>query len=482
LPYYSFVREKVLQYIRERALLRAGDRVAVAVSGGADSVVLLRILVELRGELGIVLAMAHFNHGLRGEESAADEAFVADLAQEQGLEFHVGHGNVRDHALTSKLSIEAAGRELRYRWLTSLAREQRLDAIATAHTLDDQAETVLLKVLRGAGTKGLAGIYPVRDIGDSSNSGSRVIRPMLSVTRRQVEEYLTALGQTWREDESNLDRRFLRNRVRHELLPLLEREFNPNVRQVLRDLAEVSRGEEEYWSEQVACELSQRTGPLSDSSHRGGERGASDDHNPDRALMLEGFSRLPVALQRRLIKGFAECQGLTLDFEHVESLRGCALGAHSRAELPGGRIAVNQGAVLALSMPERRSQSAYRYSFPIPGEVYVPDLGMTLRAILVSAEFAQEAEPGELLSADLIGPELVLRNWWPGDRFWPAHSRSGKKLKRLFAEEKIPAGDRPSWPVVLSGEEIVWVRGFPVASEYEWGRKGDAVLIDEVAG
>jgi tRNA(Ile)-lysidine synthase len=524
------VLQQVLSYIRERALLRAGDRVAVAVSGGADSVALLRVLLDLRLDLGIVLSVAHFNHGLRGEDSAADEAFVAQLAQEHGLELHVGHGNVRDHALSSKLSIEAAGRELRYRWLTSLAREQRLGAIATAHTLDDQAETVLLKFLRGAGTRGLAGIYPVVDspsaagakaptskhgadgaaeaapfqsqpmqaearpsgpqrsgplrntLPQSSSSSFRIIRPLLCVSRQGVESYLTSLGQTWREDESNLDRRFLRNRVRQDLLPLLEREFNPNVRQVLSDLAEVSRGEEEYWREQVSCELARRTSGVSDSSHSAGDRGARDDHDPDGALMLEGFAQLPMALQRRLLKGFAERQGLTLDFEHVESLRSCALGEHSRAELPGGRIAVNQGAVLALCMPERRIPNAYRYILPIPGQVRVPELGLTLRTLVVRSEFAQEASPGELLSAELIGPELVVRNWCPGDRFWPAHSRSEEKLKRLFAEKRIPAGERPSWLVLLSGEEIVWVRGFPVASEYKWGGKGDAVLIDQVAG
>ena len=134
----------------------------MAVSGGADSVALLRVLLELRAELGIVLSVAHFNHGLRGEASDADEAFVAELARQHDLEFFCGHGDVRDHALTSKLSLEAAARELRYRWLTSLAESHKLNAIATGHTLDDQAETVLLKFLRGAGTRGLAGIYPDR--------------------------------------------------------------------------------------------------------------------------------------------------------------------------------------------------------------------------------------------------------------------------------------------------------------------------------
>src|SRR5271165_4532483 len=233
--------------------MRAGDRVAVAVSGGADSVALLRVLLDLRGELGIVLAVAHFNHQLRGNDSEADEAFVADLARHCGLEFFAGRADVREHAVNSKQSVEAAGRELRYQWLRRLAEEQRFDAIATAHTLDDQAETVLLKLLRGAGTRGLAGIYPELFAGEQRKV--RIVRPMLCITRDEVESYLTSLGQSWREDESNLDRRIARNRVRHDLLPLLAREYNPNIRQVLSDTAELARAEEEYWQALVGREL-----------------------------------------------------------------------------------------------------------------------------------------------------------------------------------------------------------------------------------
>src|SRR5271166_1990 len=241
--------------------MRAGDRVCVAVSGGADSVALLQVLLEVRAELGIVLAIAHFNHQLRGNDSQGDEAFVADLARHCGLEFFAGRSDVREHAANNKQSVEAAGRELRYEWLTSLAREQRFDSIATAHTLDDQAETVLLKFLRGAGTRGLAGIYP--EMFRGAEKKIRFVRPLLCVTRDEVEAYLSALGQVWREDESNLDHRFARNRVRHGLLPLLEREYNANIRQVLSGAAELARAEEEYWQALVEPELEarQRTKP-----------------------------------------------------------------------------------------------------------------------------------------------------------------------------------------------------------------------------
>jgi tRNA(Ile)-lysidine synthase len=544
------VREKVLQSIREQKLMRAGDRVAVAVSGGADSVALLRVLLELRDELGIVLAVAHFNHGLRGVESDADQAFVADLARHSELEFFAGVADVRDHAVLNKLSVEAAGRELRYAWFARLAQAKRLDAIATAHTLDDQAETVLLKFLRGAGTRGLAGIWPVvgsagaeappfNKSADGTPEGvplrdrtARIVRPLLGVMRDEVEAYLESLEQSWREDASNLDHRFLRNRVRHDLLPLLEREYNPNIRRALSDAAEIARGEEEYWRNEVVREMARRTrGPglkpeektgadaglkagsstekrLSDAPEKAGpstrtEVLGRDDTNkrepPDAGLkagsstetgqsasetsgrlLIEDFARLPVALQRRTLKKFVEDHGLTLDFEHVEQLRRCALGELSRTELPGGLIAVNARQWLELRSCSRASAGEYEVLLPIPGEVRIDELGLTLRATIVPEEFGREMTPGELLSRDLIGAELTIRNWRAGDRFWPAHSGSEEKLKRLFAERKISADERPTWPVALREGEIVWVRGLPVAKAYCWSSKGEGIRIEAV--
>src|SRR5579884_1285182 len=217
------MREAVLRYVRRGGLIHPGDRVLVAVSAGADSVALLRLLLELRAELGIVLAVAHFNHGLRGEDAQADEHFAAELASRHGLEFFVERVNLAKHAAAQRLGLEAAGRELRYRWLTRIADEHRFDAVATAHTADDQAETVLMKFLRGAGTRGLAGIYPAMV---QAEGKTRFVRPLLTATRAEVEAYLASIDQPWREDASNLDRRFVRNRIRHELLPLLKRDYN----------------------------------------------------------------------------------------------------------------------------------------------------------------------------------------------------------------------------------------------------------------
>ena len=453
------MREQVFRHIRERRLVTPGDRVLVAVSGGADSVALLRLLLELRSELGIVLAVAHFNHGLRGENSEADEKFVADLARHLELDWFVGREPVAAHASAERMSVEVAGRELRYAWLSRIAAEQRFDSVATAHTLDDQAETVLMKFLRGAGSKGLAGIYPEMRRGDKKKI--RFIRPLLGMTRAEVEAYLASIGQPWREDESNLDHRFRRNRVRHELLPLLKREYNPNICAALSDMAEINRTEEQYWSEVV--------GPIL----------ASLRVDPARFRVKE-LPKLNVALQRRVLRAFLHDSGIAADFQQIERLRACALGESRRVELADGWSARRQGDCLVLKRTEATQPcSGYEYRLPVPGRVTIQETGCVVRAVPVPAAFAAEVQPGSLLNADAVGPELQVRNWQPGDRFHPAYSGSEEKLKRLFAEYKIPADARPIWPVVLKGAEIIWVRGMPVADAYCW-RDGDGDALEIV--
>jgi tRNA(Ile)-lysidine synthase len=304
---------------------------------------------------------------------------------------------------------------------------------------------------------------------------------MLCVTRDEVESYLSSLHQSWREDESNLDRRLVRNRIRHQLLPLLEREYNANVRQVLSDSAEIARGEEEYWQAVVEREVHARTLGGNDLSEVGLLDSTSLPVHPvQQRFSLTNLTALPLALQRRVLRRFAENRGLALDFEHVEKLLRCAHGDVARTDLPGGWTALRRGDCLELSTSASGPTFAgYKYHLPVPGEVYIAELGLTLRAVTVREEFAKESnESDNFLSPDLVGPALVVRNWQPGDRFWPVHTGSEEKLKRLFAEQHIPAEQRASWPVVLSGEQLVWVRGFPVARAFAWAGPGDAIRIE----
>src|SRR6266699_3594784 len=281
--YYGAVQtlaQRVMRYIRRHKLLNPGDRVGVAVSGGADSVALLRLLLELRTELGVVLSVVHFNHKLRGLEADADEQFVADLASRNKLEFRCESGDVTACAAAKRLIVETAAREMRYGFFNQLLAEGRVNRVVTAHTLDDQAETVLLRVVRGAGTRGLAGIYPQSSVAGRQVCGS-IIRPLLRVRRKELEAYLFAEGQRWREDSSNRDLRHARNRVRHGILPRLERNLNPAVRENLAETAEIARAEEEYWNAEVGRILQASAGHRRDA-------GA--------AVGLENFVALPLAL------------------------------------------------------------------------------------------------------------------------------------------------------------------------------------------
>ena len=330
--------EPVLEYIHRHRLLKAGDRVGVAVSGGADSVALLRLLLELRGELGIVLSVAHFHHGIRGAEADGDREFVAGLAQRHRLELHSGSGDAPGHAGARRASLETAARELRYQFFAKLIQGGAADKIATGHTLDDQAETVLMKSLRGAGTRGVAGIYPALAAG--------VVRPLLGIRRSELEEYLRGLGQEWREDSTNLDRRHLRNRVRHELVPLLERDFNPEVTRVLAESAEIARAEEEFWQREMERLLPQVC--------RQGEA----------SLRVDALLAQPLAVQRRLVRAALERAGAGFDFRHGEEILRLAQKSRGALELAGGWRAIRGKGDLRI---EKREEGAGERGSPARG-------------------------------------------------------------------------------------------------------------------
>jgi len=467
------VIEKVKKYVREHGLLRPGDRVAVAVSGGADSVALLRVLVELRSELGIVLSVGHFNHGIRGADSDIDEHFTRRLAESLELEFHGGLGHAPAHAREHKLSLETAARDLRHRWFAQLIAESKADKIATAHTLDDQAETVLMRVVRGAGTRGLAGIAPWQ-------REKSLARPLLCITRKEVESYLSALNQAWREDATNRDLAHTRNRVRHELLPLLEQSYNPGIRQTLADIGEVARAEEEYWERESAALFSRlvREGKPT----RGGGRAAGQSEAL--AVDLAALAGLPVAARRRLLRVMSERFGVALEFKHIEQLLDLAAGNESGTtiELPHQLMGTRSFRELQLVRTQVQREADYRYTLPVPGEVEVPELGAVVRAELVSNGLAPSYNSSFMLDRKRLAPELVVRNWRAGDTFFPAHTKSRKKVKELLQAARlgreISPGERKSWPVVESAGEIVWMRGFPASAAF-LAQSDPAVLIQE---
>ena len=469
--------EKVLKYIREQRLLQPGNRIAVACSGGADSVALLRVLLDLRQELGIVLSVAHFHHQIRGAEADADKLFVEELAARFKVEFHSGSGDVPAHAGARKVSIETAARELRHQWFAELIHQGKADKIATAHTLDDQAETVLMRILRGTGARGLAGIAPSQKV-------KNLVRPLLETGRHEIEAYLKALGQPWHDDSSNQDLNHTRNRIRHTLLPLLERDFNPAIRQTLADLAELARAEDEYWNNELLQLLPRlvRQGKPSRSgrSLSGGSEGVL-------ALDLVALQGLPLVLRRLVMLGTTERLGVTLEFKHIQQLTQLIKAENhgKKLDLPDNFVANRTARELQFSQNLAKSPHNYCYSLPIPGEVAVPELGNTIRARLISAgkQKVSSYNAATLLNPTLLGPELKVRNWRAGDRFFPAHSQSPKKVKELLQPARLGQQfslvQRKAWPVIESAGQIVWMRGFPVSRDFA-SSSGDAVLIEEM--
>ena len=421
----------------------------------------------------MVLSVVHFNHNLRGAESDADESFVAQLARRHELELHCDRGDVARYAAVQHLSTEAAARELRYQYFLRLMAEERLNCIATGHTLDDQAETVLLRLVRGAGTRGLAGIYPrltypqlsqlKLNQAKSIDSRFSVIRPLLCTQRAQLEAYLGEIGQDWREDSSNRDLRHARNRVRHGIVPRLVRTLNPRAREALAETAEIARAEEEYWQKEVERVLPEvwevRTGTLA----------KLDD--------------LPLALRRRVLRAAAESLGLRLEFRHVDEI--LSLTTTSCSMMPEGWVVSkgkDKGGLQFQRGRKAEAASDYEYGLAVPGVVQVPEAGAWFEAAIVPGDTVSGYNPDHAFDPGLLEKELTVRNWRAGDRFWPAHSKSPKKIKELLQERRLAARDRKLWPVVVSGQEIVWMRGFPAPARLR-PREGakQALVIQEHA-
>jgi tRNA(Ile)-lysidine synthase len=418
-----------------------GARVIVGVSGGPDSVCLLHALLELKIR---VAGVAHVNHKLRGAASDGDELFVAAMARDLGLEFH---------RITADLpagNLEQAARRARREFFHGLIRSGRADQIALGHTRDDQAETVLFRMLRGSGLAGLAGILPVTAEG--------LIRPLLGISRAQVQAFLRDRGIPWREDASNQDPRFARNRIRHTLLPALRLDWNPRLAEALAQMADLAYEEERWWAAEIA-RLAQETLLVS--------RGAVEA--PVREL-----ARLPRAAARRLIRyAIRQIKGNlhAIQFGHVERVLELVEAA-GQAELPGVQ-AIRSFEWIRLQVPG--SPQPTEGELTVPGRRLSPD-GNSMICLDVIRQTRGPAACGTLKS-DLcfrtIPERLVLRGWRPGDRYCPIGHTGDWKLKELFQRQRVPSWRRPFWPILCWGDKILWTRDFGPAREYA-GKSGSA--------
>ncbi len=342
-----------LRFSREH--IYPGDRLCVAVSGGADSIALLLALHEAntasRDGLGVGLSAVHIHHGIRAaHESDADLAFVQNLCISLDVPLHIHHADVPSRASQNRETIEEAAREARYEFFRTLLQSGHADTILTAHTLDDQAETVLMKLLRGAWTEGLSGIYPVFQVDLPKRPPGRILRPLLGTPRSEVESFLEARSQNWRTDSTNADTAYTRNRIRHELLPQL-RTFNPSINQTLANLAELAREEESRWQAELTRALPQLL--LPGKPVRGGGRAVSTSPRTSSiSLELERLRSLDPALRRRVLRAAARELGSRLSFDDTTRL----LALAGFATLP--TVAARTGSSVHLSNGLRALRSA----------------------------------------------------------------------------------------------------------------------------
>jgi len=455
----AHLREDVLRYIRKPALLGPGDRVAVACSGGADSMALFRLLLELREELGLVLSLAHFNHQLRGPESDEDEHFVQTLAEAHGVQLHVDRGDVAAAAKASKESIETAARAARYGFFDQLLKNE-VDKVALAHTMNDQAETVLMRLLRGSGGLGLAAMSASREIAAVSPQAARgkaYIRPLLGTLRQEIEDYLRGLKQNWREDPTNQETAYTRNRIRHELIPVLMRDYNPRVIETLSHTAEVARAEEDYWDAELKRILPSVL--LPGTPTRGGGRSAGASTNDDKciAVSIEALQRLPLAMQRRVIRHMAESLDKTIDFEHTSQILDDLLDgrAGSQLQISAGFAARRTYREIILGHQEEQAED-YEYLLPVPGEITINALKTRFIAKIepVKTEINGYNRPNN----GVLPGVVKVRNWQPGDRARLAYSKREKKVKEILQDMHVSGALRQLWPVIEVSGRIVWIR------------------------
>jgi tRNA(Ile)-lysidine synthase len=448
------IDKKVLAFIHSHRLLVPGDRVLVAVSGGADSVALLQLLHDLGEELELHLEIAHLQHGIRGAEAQEDARFVEELAAKMGSLFHLKELNLLEiKSAAGKGNMEALARDERYRFFAALARERGLGKIATAHTQDDQAETVLMWLLRGSGLKGLGGMSPAHRLaGTNIGADSRlsVIRPLLDVSRDEIEEYLNEKRLVFRTDRSNQDPSFLRNWVRLELIPRLKEKMDRNLPSRLAQQAGLIREEDE----------------LLDGFAKTALREIRNAEGMDRGSLLQ-HSR---AMQRRLLRLWTEeARGHLrgLDFQHVEALLDLIKAGppQSRLAIPGGWELIREYEQLRL---QKRSRSlkqpcaCYSYELRVGENLHIREAGLRIVSREILPPFPRP--PVDLMdvffdSAGFAG-KLTMRNFRPGDRFQPLGMRGHKKVKDFFIEKKIPLSVRASLPLLVLGGEVIWIPGY----------------------
>lgn len=455
---------KVKRTITRHGLLQLGDRVVVALSGGIDSMVLLHLLLSLKIELDLHLHIAHLDHMFRGEKSRHEAYLIGQLALELGLPSTIGSIDVPKLQKEKGLSPQEAARQARHGFLVEVAEREKASRIALGHHLDDQAETVLINLLRGSGARGLAGIPIIR--------GS-FVRPLLEVSRREIQGHAESFGIPYLEDPSNREEGYLRNRVRLELLPYLARVFNPKICEVLAETADLLREDDAFLSN-----LTQETLFSLILSHE-----EKKVH-----LSLPGLKELPAALRRRAIRETVRIiRGdiLPPTGRLIAALEDAVLKKKTGAQIPLGKgmVAVFHHDELVLKRGEERPKRMEVTNLALPGRTYIPAIEREIVTEIIEnqgLEFKQVPEGTALMDFEMVRPPIYLRSRRKGDRFYPLGLGGQKKLQDFFVDCKVPRHKRDLVPILVDSEKVLWVVGMRIDERVRVRAETKQVLIVEL--
>ena len=454
--------EKVNKTIEKYNLLENGERIVVAHSGGPDSTALLKVLVPISQKLNLTLIVAHFNHGLRGGESNADEKFSRDLAKKMGLFFCSGKMGKKNN--NRGISPEDFYRRQRYNFLEKVAKDHRAQKIALGHNLNDQAETVLLNILRGSGLEGLKGFLPKRE--------GKIIRPLIEISRPEIISFLKKSGLSYCQDNSNKSKMHLRNKIRAELIPYLRKKYNPKIEENLAQMAEILRAENDLIEQHVAKVMQSSTIKYNGNNI---------------SFEIDFVNLLPDAVRWRLFKNILENLNPTKNgvfFAHIELLDNLARKCESgkRISLPMGMEVRREYDKLIL---EKRRASLkkikYEYVMDIPGSLYIRERGFKVNAKIVKKEKVNFGEKNKIyLDFDKIEKPLIIRNRRDGDWFQPLGMTGRQKIKSFFIDHKIPRHNRDKILILVDGLSVIGIENMHLSDRVKITTETKKVLKLEI--
>ena len=457
--YNNKLLRTVEQTVATYGMLKPGDSVLVGVSGGPDSVALFHLLLTFAPRFPLRLGVAHLNHCLRQNDSDKDAEFVASLAGRFDIPCYIHKANVRKYQIENKLSLEEAARRVRHTFLNEMAEKNRFNKIALGHHFDDNAELVLMNLFRGSGPLGISGIPPVRD--------GKIIRPLLQSNRSQIIAFLDQNGLKYISDASNRDTRFLRNRIRHDLIPLLKTSYNPKIIQSLNRLASIIRSEEE-WIENVIHPLF--------------EKAAINIQDGRIALSVSILNQIHVAAQRRIIrKAISKIKGnlKRIGLTHIDSAIDIVESGpvYGNIDLPDRIRIQRKGDVLLFSREKNRLRNAdvtsgraemfaFEYRIEKPESIFIKEINAHIKFTEMGIEnlpdLCRTGQNTGFFDRDALSFPLVLRNFRHGDRFTPLGMTGTQKIKKFFIDKKVPGKERIKCPILLCRGKIIWVAGYRI--------------------